>query len=310
MKKMNYILTEKIRIGISACNFGAKFRYNRAGWDRVEALGRQKDDYIFTPVCPEVLAGLGVPRPPVKLSGGNGDDVWAGTAKIKNRLGRDVTEAVKAASLSSMEALHRAGVDAFLFMEGSPTCGVYRTTLKDKRLGKPPGVFGALLLKERIFLIPAVDLESPWKWWDHTRRLHAFIWLKNIAITSKKDIYEAWHVLKFICQEIDRPLSDNVGQSLASLPAKMGTLEIESWRTRVLQLLRRPSTLKRIQSVMFKHYAHYRKTFGLKETEAHAPSEFLGKAAFVEELMKLERKAAEQGYLFLGRPIAYKPARP
>jgi uncharacterized protein YbbK (DUF523 family) len=306
---MDLVLKAKIKLGISACNFGAKFRYNRAGWDRVEGLGRQKDDYSWTPVCPEVLAGLGVPRPPLKLSGGSGDDLWAGTAKMKNRLGRDVSEAVKAASIDCLDALHRSGVDAFLFMEGSPTCGVYRTTLKDKRLGKPPGVFGSLLLKERLFLIPVLDLESPWKWWDHTRRLHAFVWLKEFKITSKKDIYEVWHILKFMCQEIDRPLSDEIGRSLASLSGKLTSSGLELWRDRVLGLLRRPSTLKRIESVMSKHYAHYRKTFGLKALDVPAPLAAAGKAAFVNELAKLERKAAQQGYLFAGRPVAYRPGR-
>lgn len=306
---MDFVLKAKINLGISSCNFGAKFRYNRVGWDRVEGLGREKDEYFWTPVCPEVLAGLGVPRPPVKLSGGNGDDLWAGTAKMKNRLGRDVSEAIKIASLASMEALARASVDAFLFMEGSPTCGVYRTTLKDKRLGKPPGVFGSLLLKQRIFLIPALDMESPWKWWDHSRRMHAFVWLKKLEITSKKDIYEAWHALKFICQEIDRSVSDDIGYGLASLPKKFGSLEIELWRGRVLDLIRRPSTLKRIESVMSKHYAHYRKTFGLTTAAVKPPSGLLGKVAFVAELIKMERKAVDQGYLFVGRPVLYRPGR-
>jgi uncharacterized protein YbbK (DUF523 family) len=306
---VQYVLTQKIRLGISACNFGAKFRYNRAGWDRVEILGRERDEYSWTPVCPEVLAGLGVPRPPVKLSGGSGDDLWAGTAKMKNRLGRDVSEAVKTAARACLDAVLRAGADAFLFMEGSPTCGVYRTTLKDKRLGKPPGAFGSLLLKERIFLIPVLDLESPWKWWDHTRRLHAFVWLKRLEIASKKDIYEAWHALKFICQEIDRKTADDIGRSLAAWPGKPGGAELEAWRGEVLDLLRRPSTLKRIQAVMAKHYAHYRKTFGLKTAELQPPSSMLGKAAFVTELARMERKAAEQGYLFAGRPVLYKPGR-
>lgn len=306
---MDFVLQRKISLGISACNFGGMFRYNRAGWDRVAVLGREKDEYSWTPVCPEVLAGLGVPRPPVKLSSGSGDDLWAGTAKMKNRLGRDVSEELKTASLASMEALRLAGADAFLFMEGSPTCGVYRTTLKDKRLGKPPGLFGSLLIKQQIFLIPVLDLESPWKWWDHTRRLHAYVWLKRLEIRSKQDIYEVWHALKFICQEIDRSAADQIGRSLAELSGRLERPAIEFWRSQVLELLRRPSTLKRIQSVMLKHYAHYRKVFGEKTAEAQAPSKALGKAAFVAELAKMERKAAGQGYLFAGRPILYKPGR-
>lgn len=34
---------------------------------------------------------------------------------------------------------------------------------KDKRLGNPPGVLGAMLLKEGFFLVCADDLESPIK---------------------------------------------------------------------------------------------------------------------------------------------------
>jgi hypothetical protein len=181
--------------------------------------------------------------------------------------------------------------------------------LKDKRLGKPPGVFGSLLLKERIFLIPVLDLESPWRWWDHTRRLHAFVWLKQVSITSKKDIYDVWHMLKFMCQEIDRSLSDEIGRSLAALPGKLTSPDLELWRDRVLGLLRRPSTLKRIESVMSKHYAHYRKSLGLKAMDLPAPLSRQGKSAFVAELATLERKAVEQGYMFAGRPVVYRPGR-
>jgi hypothetical protein len=135
---MPILIEERIRIGVSACNAGARVGWNRAGWDRIAAIRREMTGFIWTPVRPEVMSVFGVPRDPVRLSGGNGHDLWQGTARMKNR------------------------------------SGVYRTTLKNKRLGNPPGVFGSLLLQEDLFLIPAVDLESPIKWWDWRRRLHAF----------------------------------------------------------------------------------------------------------------------------------------
>ncbi len=306
---MDFIIKEHINVGISACNFGARFRYDHAGWDRVGNLGREMSDYAWTPVCPEVLAGLGIPRATIRLTGGNGDDLWAGTGKVKDRSGHDVSVAVKAASLASLEALRRAKVDAFLYMEGSPTCGIQRTTLKNKNLGKPPGAFGSLLLKEKFFLISALDLDSPWKWWDHRRRLHAFVWTKRLKIFLKKDLYEAWHALKFICQEVDRAAADDIGRSLSSFSRKPVVTDTELWRERVMGLLRRPSTLQRIQSVMVKHVAHYRKVFGLKFIDVQAPSERTGKAAYINALSVLERKAAERGYLFADRPILYKPER-
>jgi uncharacterized protein YbbK (DUF523 family) len=304
---MDYILTEKIRIGISACNFGAKVRFDHNGWDRASALGRRQGDYIWTPVCPEVMSGLGVRREPVRLAGGNGDDFWAGAAKVKNRKGLDVSAALTDGVKSCLEALERAKVEAFIFMEGSPTCGVYRTTLKDKRLGKPPGVFGALLLKEDFFLIPAIDMESPWKWWDWQRRLHAFVWLKRQEVRTKKELYDIWHLLKFICQEVDVPKANEIGQRLANAPQGAGQNFIQTWKSDVLRLIRTPSKLNRIQAIMTKHYAHYRKQFGYKIVEMTAPDARSGKSKFVEELEKLERKAREDGYHFAGHPISYQP---
>ncbi len=305
---MDYILKEKIRVGISACNFGAKVRWNHAGWDRASLIGRQKFDYLWTPICPEINSGLGVPRPPMKLVNGNGDDLWAGQARVKNKNGRDVSEDVKKGALTSLQILKQADVEAFVFMEGSPSCGVYRTTLKNKRLGKPPGVFGALALKEDLFLIPAIDLESPWKWWDWSRRLHAFVWLRRQAVNTKKDIYDIWHMLKFLCQEVDVGRSNDIGQKLANAPQKICDDFVVPWKTDVLQLIRRPSTLKKIYAIMIKHYAHYRKQFGLKPKILQPPEITQGKRNFIEELGKMERKAAQQGYPFAGRPVIYNPS--
>ena len=87
---MPIVIKEKIKIGVQACNFGAKTRYNRKSWDRVAGLGREKDAFIWTPVCPEAMSGLVVPRLPMKLVDGNGDDFWRRQARMKNKQGLDV----------------------------------------------------------------------------------------------------------------------------------------------------------------------------------------------------------------------------
>ncbi|MFA6379441.1 MAG: DUF523 domain-containing protein, partial [Candidatus Omnitrophota bacterium] len=185
--------------------------------------------------------------------------------------------------------------------------GVYRTTLKDRRLGRPPGVFGSLLLKEDLFLIPVMDFDSPWKWWDWARRLYAFVWLKRLEIKTKQELYEAWHILKFICQEADEKRTRSLGVLLAGAPKKLDQGFVSRWKSETLQLLRKPSTLQRIQGIMVKHYAHYRKVFGLSAQEVSAPSLFVNKHDFIEELRKMERKAFDQGYVFVGHPIIYRP---
>jgi len=210
-------LNDKIQVGISACMYGCPVRYNGKGRDITDFLGRERGNYIWHPVCPEVMAGMGVPRNPIRIVGGNGFDVWEGKARVKSSRGEDLTENLKNSCLSALEMLKNVGVYVYIFMDGSPSCGVYRTTLKNKRLGNPPGVFGALLLKEGFFLIPASHLQSPIKRWDWIRRLNAFVWVKNHNLDTKKDIYDMWHTIKFICQEIDNEKSRELGRVLAEI---------------------------------------------------------------------------------------------
>jgi len=303
---MTYIIKEKIHVGISACNYGAMVRWNHKGWDRIGALGRERTSFVWTPVCPEVNGGLGVTRMPVRLVGGNGDEFWKSKARMKNRSGQDVTEQAMQGVLDSMDIIKRAGVEAFVFMEGSPTCGVYRTTLKNKRLGKPPGIFGSLLLKEDLFLIPALDLLSPVKWWDWRRRLHAFVWLKRTTISKKKEIYDIWYHMKFLCQEADDRRAREIGRKLAAMPRKFDRAFAEAWRKEVLQLLRRPSTIPRIVSIMQKHLAHYRKHFNPDAKELKPPRSDMARRKILAELLEMEKRAVKEDYTFAGAPVIHR----
>lgn len=64
MEKKNVVIHDKITIGISACCMGSPVRYNNKGWDMLATLGREKQDFMWCPVCPETMSGLGVPRGP------------------------------------------------------------------------------------------------------------------------------------------------------------------------------------------------------------------------------------------------------
>ena len=94
---MAQVITEKVRIGISACVFDCPVRYNGRSFDALALLGREKADFAWTPVCPECLAGLGVPRTPIHLTG-TGQEVLAGRARVLDWRGHDVTEEIGRAS--------------------------------------------------------------------------------------------------------------------------------------------------------------------------------------------------------------------
>ena len=309
MDKSTVVITEKIPIGISSCAMGSPIRYNGKGIDVLKDLGREQSDFIWCLVCREGMAGLGVPRDPVHLSGGDGNAVWTGEAVVKNRRGRDVTEVMKTGCQVCLEALGRCHAVAFVYMDGSPSCGVYRTTLKNQRRGNPPGVFGSLLLEKGYFLIPSSDLQSPLRWWDWRRRLLAFHWFSTVELSTMKDVYEVWYRLKFLCQELDNTWAREMGKTLASIKLKEAPDFLAQFRKELSDVLRKPSTTKRITNSLWKHYSHYRKQRGKTVDEIQSPEFRRNLTTIAKELTKMERTAVEDDYLFGASPVIYRDAR-
>lgn len=293
-------LDRKIRIGISACAYGAKTRYNRKGWDLVSEFGRDMSNFIWCPVCPEVMSGMGTPRSQIRIQGDSGRDVLLGNAKIVARSGDDVTQDLVHACKTCMDILKRSKVDAYIYMDGSPTCGIERTTLKNSRVGKPPGVFGAMLLEEDIFLIPALSLASPVRRWDYKRRLYAYVWAKSQILKTKHELYEFWHSIKFICQELDESESRKIGNKIAN--ADFDDKLAEEVKAFVLNVLKKPSTLEKIKNRLWKHYVYMNKKNGINVSEVMRPQDNRNMHHIAMELESLEKAAFNNGILFGSMP--------
>ena len=299
---MNNYIVDKVIVGISACQYGSKVRYNAKGWDMVENLKREKNEFIFYPICPELLSVMGVPREAISLRSGNGHDFWENKASIKNRSGVLLDDKIKKGCELSLELIKNMNIDVFIYMEGSPSCGVYRTSLKGKRLGNPPGTFGSLLLKEEIFLIPAVDLQSPIKWWDWRRRMYAYVWLKNRQISTMEDMYKGWHTVKFLCQELFRKESDEIGRRLAEGNIK-STEELKEIKKQIMDMLRKPSNLEKIKQSLWKNYKFLEKKKSIHLEEIKEPTDIRNMAKLAQELSRLEVVSREENLLFGASPI-------
>lgn len=309
MDKKPVIIDEKLKIGISACAFGCPVRYNAKSIDVTRNLGREKSDFIWIPVCPETMAGLGVPRNPIHVIGKDGGDVWSGAGKVVNRNHEDVTDQVKEGAEMCMTTLKRAECDAYIFMDGSPTCGVYRTTLKRHKRGNPPGVFGALLEAEGLFLIPASDLQSPLKWWDWRRRLFAFTWLKSREIHKKSDLYDTWYKLKFICQELDEPWARHLGHEMAQIKSPEFDDFVERFKKEALEVLRKPSTVEKITNRLWKHYSHYKKVTHQELEIINEPQFRRNITSISKELIAMEIASVNSEILFGNTPVIYRGGR-
>jgi len=108
-------------VGVSRCLLGDAVRYD--GQSKANTIVLEKLNEIFTliPVCPEVEAGLSVPRPPVQLTG---------SIKNPKLIGRDdpsidITEIMQQYCDSKPAELKC--LEGFIFKSRSPSCGLHST---------------------------------------------------------------------------------------------------------------------------------------------------------------------------------------
>jgi uncharacterized protein YbbK (DUF523 family) len=102
---------------VSACLVGVRCRFDGQDKDNPAAVARLAGAGEILPLCPEVLAQFGVPRPSITLSS---DGKVATDAR-----GRDVTSQLEAGvRLADLLATESGAMRAVL-KERSPSCGVH-----------------------------------------------------------------------------------------------------------------------------------------------------------------------------------------
>lgn len=101
------------KIIVSACLLGENCKYSGGNnYDPRVAEFVQGREVIL--VCPEVLAGLGIPRTPIEICNG----------RVISREGVDVDDAIRTAVAQILEQLKNETIDCAVLKARSPTCGV------------------------------------------------------------------------------------------------------------------------------------------------------------------------------------------
>jgi len=142
--------------GVSACLLGIRCRYNGGHKrnDRVLAFLR---DHRFVPVCPELLTGLPIPRPPAEIVSGSGPAVLRGEARVKLADGTDVTEAFVRGAREALQWVQLAGATHAILKERSPSCGA-RQIHQQGKVAAGQGMFAALLDEAGIKILSEEEL--------------------------------------------------------------------------------------------------------------------------------------------------------
>ncbi len=144
---------------VSACLAGLPVRYDGSG-NRSHVVSRLVEQGRAVLVCPEVDGGLGTPRPPAEITGGDGSDVLGGRARVLTEDGTDVTEAYVKGANRALDAARSSGATAAILKSRSPSCGrgrIYDGT-HSKTLTSGDGVTAALLRANGIVVLTEEDL--------------------------------------------------------------------------------------------------------------------------------------------------------
>lgn len=104
---------------VSACLLGTPCRYDGAS-KPAEWLQKWHGKVLWLPVCPELLAGMGVPRPPIEHVRRKGR--W----RVELPDGTNVMPRLLRTVQRILPWCHRFGVQAALLKERSPSCGPTR----------------------------------------------------------------------------------------------------------------------------------------------------------------------------------------
>lgn len=137
-----------MKILVSACLLGENCKYN-GGNNYSQAVAELLQGREVIPVCPERLAGLGVPREPVEIADG----------VVRRKDGTSVDDALHRATEEIIAQLDGEQIEYAILKSRSPTCGVkqvYDGTFSG-RLVDGMGVLAAAL-KDRGYQV--IDSEE------------------------------------------------------------------------------------------------------------------------------------------------------
>ncbi len=153
-------MTPKPMLAISSCLLGNRVRYDGELKHFPRLCAELQKQFELVPVCPEVEIGLGVPRPPLQLSG----DAKRPRMTGRDDAGIDVTENMYAFCEQRKQSLKH--VNGYVFKARSPSCGLHDIPLfaNDETIeNNLRGLFAEAMVKQYPEL-PVADeeqLDSP-----------------------------------------------------------------------------------------------------------------------------------------------------
>ncbi len=241
----------RIRIGISSCLLGQKVRYDGNHQHDSFLTGTLGRFFEWVPVCPEVAIGLGVPRPPIRLTGSPAAPRAVGVKDASI----DVTDKLAAYGRKQARALD--GISGYVFKSKSPSCGMERVKVY-QHAGAPAargrGIYADAFLAAQPWL-PAEEegrLGNPLLRENFIERVFVYRrWQELLArglTAGRLGEFHARHKLALMAHDVEACRA--LGRWVAQARSRHLTTLAQDYISRLMEALKRPSTPARHANVL------------------------------------------------------------
>lgn len=175
------MMSNKIRIGVSACLLGEKVRFD-AGHKNQKFLTETLSEFFkYQPFCPEVAIGLGVPRSSLRLIK---DDEGKLNA-IMPKTNENHTEALSDYADKTVQRIQ--SISGYVLKSKSPSCGMNRVRVYDAEGNSLPSTGVGIFAQKLMEAMPNLPIEEEGRLNDNHLRenfiKHVFVykdWQDNV----------------------------------------------------------------------------------------------------------------------------------
>ncbi|CEP35126.1 Putative uncharacterized protein [Halomonas sp. R57-5] len=149
------------KVLMSACLLGKKVRYDGGALSVDDQIVEQwRSEGRIVSVCPEVEAGMSIPRPPAEIFQGSGKGVLNGEVDVIENDGGKVTNEFLAGASIALNLCRKFDTDIAVLAEFSPSCGstaIYDGSFMGKKV-PGMGVTAALLRENGIHVFSQYEI--------------------------------------------------------------------------------------------------------------------------------------------------------
>lgn len=237
-------MKSSIQVGISSCLLGHAVRYDGGHKRSALCLDELAALFEFVPTCPEAGAGLGVPRPAVRLVG----DSNRPRARGIDDSTLDVTDRLQA--YADLRVPELGDLCGYVFIRNSPSCGLFDVKLyaEDGTLRNETsrGIFAAAV----VAAYPSLPVEEEGRLHDASVResfitrvfaLHEWKQLRRagVGIAALTNFHARY---KYTLMAHSLPRYETLGRVLATASAETLDTLAERYFCALMEGLRQPAT--------------------------------------------------------------------